>query len=348
MRIIFMGTPDFSVGTLEALVEAGHEVCLVVTQPDKPKGRGKEMQYTPVKEAALKHGIEVYQPRRIREAECVEKLRQYNADIMVVIAFGQIIPKEILEMVPYGCVNVHASLLPKYRGAAPIQWSIIDGEAVTGVTTMQMDEGLDTGDMLLKTVVPLDEKETGGSLFDKLSKAGADLLLLETQPSLREALVEAKIAEEMGADYWISFSCGDDKHINEGTKIAECARAFSRDPHKYPHLKMIGVNCTKPAYIVSLIREFRTATDLPIAVYPNSGEEYDPVTKTWHGTNDKRTFYDYALSYFQNGATAVGGCCTTVESHIRQVTQARRDFEKAGIILKMRKMVKKPLAISKK
>ena len=113
MRIIFMGTPDFSVGTLEALVEAGHEVCLVVTQPDKPKGRGKEMQYTPVKEAALKHGIEVYQPRRIREAECVEKLRQYNADIMVVIAFGQIIPKEILEMVPYGCVNVHASLLPK-------------------------------------------------------------------------------------------------------------------------------------------------------------------------------------------------------------------------------------------
>ena len=165
---------------------------------------------------------------------------------------------------------------------------------------------------------------------------------------MREALVEAKIAEEMGADYWISFSCGDDKHINEGTKIAECARAFSRDPHKYPHLKMIGVNCTKPAYIVSLIREFRTATDLPIAVYPNSGEEYDPVTKTWHGTNDKRTFYDYALSYFQNGATAVGGCCTTVESHIRQVTQARRDFEKAGIILKMRKMVKKPLAISKK
>lgn len=184
--------------------------------------------------------------------------------------------------------------------------------------------------------------------MELLWEAGADLLLLETQPSLREALVEAKIAEEMGADYWISFSCGDDKHINEGTKIAECARAFSQDTHKYPHLKMIGVNCTKPAYIVSLIREFRTATDLPIAVYPNSGEEYDPVTKTWHGTNDKRTFYDYALSYFQNGATAVGGCCTTVESHIRQVTQARRDFEKAGIILKMRKMVKKPLAISKK
>ena len=118
MRIIFMGTPDFSVGTLEALVEAGHEVCLVVSQPDKPKGRGKEMQPTPVKEAAMKHGIPVYQPKKIRDPECVEELRKYNADVMVVIAFGQIIPKEILEMTPYGCINVHASLLPKYRGAA--------------------------------------------------------------------------------------------------------------------------------------------------------------------------------------------------------------------------------------
>ena len=348
MKIIYMGTPDFAVEALEALASSRHEVTAVFTQPDKPKGRGKAMQFTPVKEVALRENIPVYQPKKVRDPEVIQKIRELAPDVLVVVAFGQIIPQEILDIAPYGCINVHGSLLPKYRGAAPIQWAVIDGEKESGVTTMQMDAGLDTGDMLLKTVVPLDEKETGGSLFDKLSKAGADLLLLETQPSLREALVEAKIAEEMGADYWISFSCGDDKHINEGTKIAECARAFSRDPHKYPHLKMIGVNCTKPAYIVSLIREFRTATDLPIAVYPNSGEEYDPVTKTWHGTNDKRTFYDYALSYFQNGATAVGGCCTTVESHIRQVTQARRDFEKAGIILKMRKMVKKPLAISKK
>lgn len=153
MRIIFMGTPDFSVGTLEALVEAGHEVCLVVSQPDKPKGRGKEMQPTPVKEAAMKHGIPVYQPKKIRDPECAEELRKYNADVMVVIAFGQIIPKEILEMTPYGCINVHASLLPKYRGAAPIQWSIINGEEVTGVTTMQMNEGLDTGDMIQKVEV---------------------------------------------------------------------------------------------------------------------------------------------------------------------------------------------------
>lgn len=188
MKIIFMGTPDFSVGTLEALVEAGHEVVLAVTQPDKPKGRGKEMQFTPVKECALKYNIPVFQPRRVRDAECIEVLRKYDADIMVVVAFGQILPKEILEMTPYGCVNVHASLLPKYRGAAPIQWAIIDGEEVTGVTTMQMDEGLDTGDMLLKTEIPIEAKETGGSLFDKLAAAGAELCV-ETLIALQEKTV---------------------------------------------------------------------------------------------------------------------------------------------------------------
>lgn len=188
MKIIFMGTPDFAVGTLEALIEAGHEVVLAVTQPDKPKGRGKEMQYTPVKECALKYDIPVFQPRRVREAECIEELRKYNADIMVVVAFGQILPKEILEMTPYGCVNVHASLLPKYRGAAPIQWAIIDGEEVTGVTTMQMDEGLDTGDMLLKVEVPIEVKETGGSLFDKLMNAGAKLCV-ETLEGLKNGTI---------------------------------------------------------------------------------------------------------------------------------------------------------------
>jgi len=188
MKIIFMGTPDFAVGTLEALVEAGHEVVLAVTQPDKPKGRGKEMQYTPVKECALKYDIPVFQPRRIREEECIEELRKYNADIMVVVAFGQILPKEILEMCTYGCINVHASLLPKYRGSAPIQWAIIDGEEVTGVTTMQMDEGLDTGDMLLKTEVTIEPKETGGSLFDKLAQAGAKLCV-ETLEALQNGTV---------------------------------------------------------------------------------------------------------------------------------------------------------------
>ena len=188
MKVIFFGTPDFSVGTLEALVEAGHDVVLAVTQPDKPKGRGGKMQFTPVKEAAMAHGIPVFQPKKVREASCIEELRKYNADIMVVIAFGQILPKEILEMTPYGCVNVHASLLPKYRGAAPIQWAVIDGEKVSGVTTMQMDEGLDTGDMLLKTEIVLDDKETGGSLHDKLAEAGAKLCA-ETLKGLEERVI---------------------------------------------------------------------------------------------------------------------------------------------------------------
>lgn len=175
MRVIFMGTPDFAVGILEALVEAKHDVCLVVTQPDKPRGRGKEMQFTPVKEAALRYGIPVFQPQKVRRPECIQELKGYQADVMVVVAFGQILPKEILDMTLYGCVNVHASLLPKYRGAAPIHWAIIGGEKVTGVTTIQMDEGIDTGDMIQKTEVPISEEETGESLHDKLAAAGASL-----------------------------------------------------------------------------------------------------------------------------------------------------------------------------
>lgn len=188
MKVIFMGTPDFSVGTLKEIIHAGHEVVLVVTQPDKPKGRGTKMQYTPVKEVALEYGIPVFQPKKIRDPESIEELRKYDADIMIVVAFGQIIPKEILEMVPYGCVNVHASLLPKYRGAAPIQWAVIDGEEVSGVTTMQMNEGLDTGDMLLKTEIVLDKKETGESLHDKLAEAGAKLCV-ETMAGLKEGTI---------------------------------------------------------------------------------------------------------------------------------------------------------------
>ena len=210
MNVIFMGTPDFSVGTLEALIEAGHEVALVVTQPDKPKGRGGKMQYTPVKEVAVAHNIPVYQPKRIREPECIEELRKYNADIMVVIAFGQILPKEILEMTPYGCVNVHASLLPSYRGAAPIQWAVINGEKVSGVTTLQMNEGLDTGDMLLKVEIPLDEKETGGSLHDKLAEAGARLCV-ETL----DALKAGTVTPEKQGDSPTAYAKMLDKHMGK-------------------------------------------------------------------------------------------------------------------------------------
>lgn len=177
MRVVFMGTPDFAVGTLEAIIKEGHEVAGVVTQPDKPKGRGKNMQFTPVKELAMARNIPVYQPIRVKEPEFIEELQKLNPEVIVVVAFGQILPKVILDMPQYGCVNVHASLLPRYRGAAPIQWAVIDGEKESGVTTMLMEEGLDTGDMLKKTVVPLEEEETGGSLHDKLAAAGAELLI---------------------------------------------------------------------------------------------------------------------------------------------------------------------------
>ena len=175
MRVVFMGTPDFAVGTLEAILDAGHEVALAVTQPDKPKGRGKTLTASPVKECALIHGIPVYQPRRVREAECIESIRQYHPDIIIVAAFGQILPKELLKMPKYGCVNVHASLLPKYRGAAPIQWAILEGDSVSGITTMRMDEGLDTGDIIEQEEVVLAEDETGGSLFLRLAETGARL-----------------------------------------------------------------------------------------------------------------------------------------------------------------------------
>ena len=177
MKIIYMGTPDFSVAPLEAIIRAGHEVTAVVTQPDKQKGRGKEVQMTPVKECALKHGIPVLQPVKIKEPEAVAELKKYPADIFVVAAFGQLLTEEILNMPKFGCINIHASLLPAYRGAAPIQRVIINGEEKTGVTIQQMAKGLDTGDMLLKKEISIDPKETGGSLHDKLSVAGAELIV---------------------------------------------------------------------------------------------------------------------------------------------------------------------------
>lgn len=183
MKIVYMGTPDFAVAPLAALVENGYEVEAVITQPDKPKGRGKTMMPTPVKEEALKHEIPVLQPVKVRDPEFVEKLKSLAPDIIVVAAFGQIIPKSILDMPKFGCINIHASLLPKYRGAAPIQQAVIDGEKESGVTIMKMGMGLDTGDMISQAVVTLSEDETGGSLFDRLAETGASLLI-QTIPSI--------------------------------------------------------------------------------------------------------------------------------------------------------------------
>lgn len=213
MKVIFMGTPDFAVATLEEIVKAGHEVLLVVSQPDKAVGRSKALKYTPVKECAMNLGLDVYQPEKIRAQESVDYLSKYNADIIIVVAFGQIVSKEILDMPKYGCVNVHASLLPKYRGAAPIQWAVINGDAVTGVTTQRMAEGVDTGDIIMKEEVVIDEEETGGSLFDKLALVGAKLCVKTmeaiengtaeyTKQEESEATHTGKIHKELGSIDW--------------------------------------------------------------------------------------------------------------------------------------------------
>lgn len=237
MRLIFMGTPDFAVGTLEALIEAGHEVALVVTQPDKPRGRSKKLQYPPVKEAALAHNIEVFQPKRLREAESIEYLKKYQPDCIVVVAFGQILPKEILEMPKYCCVNVHASLLPKYRGAAPIQWAVINGEKVSGVTTMRMDEGLDTGDMILKEEVTLAPDETGGSLFDRLAEVGAKLAV-QTLQALEDGTAEFTPQDHEKATQvgMIKKSFGEMDFTKSAVELERLIRGLNPWPSAYTKL----------------------------------------------------------------------------------------------------------------
>ena len=234
MRIVFMGTPDFSVPALKALVEVGHQVIAVVTQPDKPKGRGKEVQMTPVKIQAMEYGIPVYQPAKVREASFVEVLQGMEADVYVVIAFGQLLPKAVLELPKYGCINIHASLLPKYRGAAPIQWCVIDGERETGITTMMMDVGLDTGDMLEKTVIPIEEKETGGSLHDKLSLAGG-ALILSTLKKLEEGTLVRTPQTDEGTCYakMLTKSLGDIDWNQGAVSIERLIRGLNPWPSAY-------------------------------------------------------------------------------------------------------------------
>lgn len=219
---------------LKALVEAGHQVIAVVTQPDKPKGRGKEVQMTPVKIQAMEYGIPVYQPAKVREASFVEVLKGLEADVYVVIAFGQILPKAVLELPKYGCINIHASLLPKYRGAAPIQWCVIDGERETGITTMMMDVGLDTGDMLEKAVIPIEEKETGGSLHDKLSMAGGDLIL-STLKKLEEGTLVRTPQTDEGTCYakMLTKSLGDIDWNQDAVSIERLIRGLNPWPSAY-------------------------------------------------------------------------------------------------------------------
>ena len=178
MKIVFMGTPDFAEKSLEDVYNARHEILAVVTNPDRPKGRGMKMVASPVKEFAVSKNLKIYQPEKVRKnVEFIEEIKKLEPDVICVVAYGKILPKEILEIPKLGCINVHGSLLPKYRGAAPIQWAVINGEKVTGVTTMYMDVGMDTGDMILKEETEIVPDETTGELWDRLAKIGADLLV---------------------------------------------------------------------------------------------------------------------------------------------------------------------------
>ena len=201
MRVLFMGTPDFAEESLKSLVETNYDVIGVVTNPDKPKGRGMKMVASPVKEYAQEKGLKIYQPEKVRKnVEFIEEIKNLNPDVICVVAYGKILPKEILEIPKLGCINVHGSLLPEYRGAAPIQWAVLNGDKTTGITTMYMDEGMDTGDMILKQEVEIGEDETTGELWDRLSKIGGELLV----KTLKEIEKGTAPREKQGENFTIA------------------------------------------------------------------------------------------------------------------------------------------------
>ena len=243
MRIVFMGTPEFAVSTLKSLIDSRHEVIAVVTQPDKPKGRGGKMQFTPVKEAALEAGIEVYQPQKAKDEEFVKFIRKLAPDVMVVVAYGQILTKEMLDIPKYGCINVHASLLPKLRGAAPIQWSVIDGDEESGVTIQQMDEGIDTGDILLVKKYKLDKKETGGSLFEKLASFGGPMILEVLDMAEEGRLNPVKQGEDSTYAKMLSKSTGKIDFSKDAVSIERLIRGLNPWPSAFAfiHGKMLKI-----------------------------------------------------------------------------------------------------------
>lgn len=238
MNIIFMGTPDFAVGALEAIIQAGHNVQLVVTQPDKAQGRSKELKPPAVKVCAMKHNLPVFQPEKIKRAEAVSVLKQYDADLYVVAAFGQILSKEILDMPKFGCVNIHASLLPKYRGAAPIQWAIIDGEEKTGITIQQMNEGIDTGDILLQKEYYLAQDETGESLFDRLCDLGAEAIVEAIEKIEEGSLVPTPQNEEDSSHAkMLTKAMGLIDFSKEAVVIERLIRGLNSWPSAYTYYK---------------------------------------------------------------------------------------------------------------
>lgn len=238
MKIVFMGTPDFAAGALEALIKAGHEITAVVTQPDKAKGRSKELQFSPVKECALRHNIPVFQPVKIKMPEAVAELKKYEADIYIVAAFGQILSQEILDIPKYKCLNIHASLLPKYRGASPIQHVIIDGEKETGITIMQMDAGIDTGDMLYKKAIEIADNDTFETLHDKLTVLGGEAIV-EALPLLEKGALTPRKQNSEESCYapLISKSMGEIDFTKAAVTIDRLIRGMNPWPSAYTYYR---------------------------------------------------------------------------------------------------------------
>ena len=250
MKIVFMGTPDFAVPALKALAEsAKHEVSLVVTQPDRPRGRSGKPAPSDVKLCAEQYGIPVFQPEKIREEAAVERLRRENADIFVVAAFGQLLPKTILEMPRFGCINIHGSLLPAYRGAAPVQWAVLDGQKEAGDTIMQMNEGLDTGDILMQESIPLSANETAGSLYDKLSSMGGPLLL-KALDAIEAGTVTPVPQGDSGTHYakMLRKEMGNIDWTKSAEEIGRLVRGLNPWPSAYTHWngKMLKIWMAEP------------------------------------------------------------------------------------------------------
>ena len=234
MNIVFAGTPEFALPTLETLYESGNNIPLVITQKDKPKGRGKKMQATPVKEKTLELGLEVYQPDSINSLESIEKLKKIAPDCIVVIAFGQMLKSEVLNLPKYGCINVHASLLPKYRGAAPINWAIINGETETGITIMKMDEGIDTGPILNMKSIPIEDIDNSISIHDKLSVIGGEILI-ETLDTLEKGEIKETLQEDSLSTYAfiLTKDMGKINWNSSGEKIINLVRGLKPWPSAY-------------------------------------------------------------------------------------------------------------------
>lgn len=249
MRLVFMGTPDFAVPCLARLIDAGHDIAGVFSQPDRPKGRGHKLSPTPVKELALAHNIPVFQPTKLRDGTALSLLRDLSPQLIVVVAYGRILPKEMLELPPLGCVNVHASLLPKLRGAAPIQWSVINGDKTTGVTTMYMVEELDAGDIILTRETPIGEAETAGELFTRLAPMGAELLA-ETLEKMAEGTAPRIMQNHAAATFApvIDKKLADLDFDMEAVALCNLIRGLNPMPAAFSHLdgKIIKILAAKP------------------------------------------------------------------------------------------------------